>query len=226
MTYVVLPTLDTPDALARVLAELPAEVPAIVVDDGSRVPVRSDRPLTTVIRHEVNRGYGAAQKSGFAAALAAGATRLVLLHGDGQYDTAATLALADALTDADLALGSRFLVDPRVIPGWRRLGNRALTGFANLRFGTSFTELHTGARAYSEGALRRLTLADFSDDFVFDQQMIVAALAAGLHIVERPVATRYDDTTRSISLGRSVEYGLGCVRAIVRGGGPRARPGT
>lgn len=225
MIHVLLPTLDTPGALARVLAELPPELPAIVVDDGSRVPVRSARPLTTVIRHEVNRGYGAAQKSGFAEALAAGATGVVMLHGDGQYETAATLALADALAGADVALGSRFLVDPGVIPGWRRLGNRALTGFANLRFGTSFTELHTGARAYSASALRRLPFAELSDDFVFDQQMIVAAIAAGLRIVERPVGTRYDETTRSISLVRSVEYGIECVAAIVRGGGPRARPG-
>lgn len=214
MTIVVLPTLDTPAALARVLTELPPGLPAIVVDDGSATPVSVSRPDTSVIRHPVNRGYGAAQKSGFEAALAAGATRVVLLHGDGQYDTAATLALADALTDADAALGSRFLADPGVIPAWRRWGNRALTGYANLRLGTAFSELHTGARAYTAAALRAVPLAALSDDFLFDQQLIVAVVRAGLRVAERPVGTRYDDTTRSISLTRSVRYGLGCLRVL------------
>jgi glycosyltransferase involved in cell wall biosynthesis len=197
-----------------VLTELPPGLPAIVVDDGSATPITVSRPDTSVIRHPENRGYGAAQKSGFQAALEAGATRVVLLHGDGQYATAATLALADALDEADAALGSRFLADPAVIPAWRRWGNRALTGYANLRLRTSFSELHTGARAYTAAALHAVPLATLSDDFLFDQQLIVAVVRAGLRVAERPVGTRYDDTTRSISLARSIRYGLGCVRVL------------
>lgn len=217
MIAVVLPTLDTPDALGRVLDELPPALPAFVVDDGSRTPVEGvrTRPHTFWLRHPVNRGYGAAQKTGFAAALAAGASRVVLLHGDGQYGTEATLALADALDGADAVLGSRFLSDPDVIPGWRRWGNRGLTALANLRFHTTFSELHTGARAYSADALRSLPLPSFSDDFVFDQEMIVHLLRAGRHIVERPVGTHYGEGSRSISFRRSLRYGLACVRTIV-----------
>lgn len=216
MIVAVLPTLDTPGPLARVLAELPSGLAAVVVDDGSRpaLPVAA-RPHTQWVRHDVNRGYGAAQKSGYAAALALGATRVVLLHGDGQYDTAATLALAEALDDADLVLGSRFLDDPGVIPTWRRWGNRALTGLANLRFGTHFSELHTGARAWRAEALRALPLHSWSDDFLFDQQAIVGSLRENLRIAERPVSTRYDDSTRSISFRRSVRYAAGCVRVIL-----------
>lgn len=219
MIAVVLPTLDTPEALARVLGELPPDLAAFVVDDGSTTPVEgvSARPRTTWLRHPLNRGYGAAQKTGYAAALAAGASRVVLLHGDGQYDTLRTLALVDALDEADAAFGSRFLVDPEVIPPWRRWGNRGLTGLANLRFGQHFTDLHTGARAYTAETLRSLPMDDLSDDFLFDHQVIVTLLRAGRRIAERPVGTHYGAGSRSISFGRSVRYGLGCVRTILLG---------
>jgi glycosyltransferase involved in cell wall biosynthesis len=219
MIAVVLPTLDTPAALGRVLDALPAAAEAFVVDDGSRTPVAGlrGRAATTWLRHPTNRGYGAAQKTGFTAALAAGATRIVLLHGDGQYDPAATLALADALDDADAALGSRFLHDPTVIPAWRRWGNRGLTALANARFGATFTDLHTGARAYTADTLRRLPLSRLSDDFLFDQQVIVALLGAGRRVVERPVATHYGEGSRSISFRRSICYGAGCVVTIAAG---------
>ncbi len=213
LTAVVIPARDCADTVAGVLNALPDGVLPIVVDDGSAVSIEA--PGVTVVRHARNRGYGAAQKSGYTAALAAGAERVVLLHGDGQYDVQDTLALADALDGAEAAIGSRFLWDPSVIPAWRRLGNRALTGLANLRFGTRHTELHSGARAFRAEALRRLPMQRYSDDYLFDQQVLVGLLRAGVTIAERPVRTKYDASTQSISLRRSVVYGLGCVRTVL-----------
>lgn len=210
--HVVIPALNCQQTVDAVLGRLPADVVAIVVDDGSRTPIQAPR----VVRHDVNRGYGAAQKSGYAAAMANGAERVVLLHGDDQYDTWDTLALADALDTAPAALGSRFLADPTVIPGWRRLGNRALTGAANLRFGTSHTELHSGSRAFTADLLRSLPLDSYSDDYLFDQQVLCAILRRGVRIAELPVRARYDGTVQSISLRRSIRYGLGCLREIAR----------
>jgi glycosyltransferase involved in cell wall biosynthesis len=215
LTAVVIPALDCQATLERVLSEVPEGHMVFVVDDGSDPPLRAP---VRVLRHPVNRGYGAAQKTGYAAALDAGADRVVLLHGDGQYDTADTLDLVTALGTADAALGSRFLADPTVIPGWRRLGNRALTGLANARFGARHSELHTGARAFRAAALRALPLATFSDDYLFDQQVLCGLLRAGARIAERPVRVRYDASVQSISFLRSVTYGLGCVWEIVRPG--------
>lgn len=222
-TTVVVPALNSQASLDAVLGKLPPTVQVIVVDDGSSPPLSAAPPRTstgvthvTLIRHATNRGYGAAQKTGYAAALEGGAERVVLLHGDDQYDAADTLALADALADTPAALGSRFLMDPGVIPGWRRVGNRALTGLANLRFGTQHTELHSGARAFTTALLRSLPLSSYSDDYLFDQQVLCAILRAGHTIAERPVRVRYDDTVQSISLRRSITYGVGCVREILR----------
>lgn len=212
---VVVPCYGPQGPVDRLLAELPpALLPGVVVvDDGSPTPISA--PGLRLIRHPRNRGYGAAQKSGYAAASELGAERVVLLHGDAQYPTLPTLALAEALDHAEVALGSRLLVDEgRAIPSWRRWGNRGLTSLANRRFGTRLSELHTGARAFRLEALASLPLSRFSDDYLFDQQVLVGLLARGARFVERPVRARYDPDVQSISLRRSVVYGLGCLRVI------------
>ncbi len=219
MNAAVIVGLDVASTLPQVLAQLPDHLRTIVVDDGSTDGTAFLAPdEVTLVRHPVNRGYGAAQRSGYEAALAAGADRIALVHGDDQYRVSDVLDLLDALDDADLALGSRFLQDRgETIPGWRRWGNRGLTTLFNRTLGTGFTDLHTGARAFRADALRALPLERFSDDYLFDQQVLVGAVRAGLRVVERPCRVTYDPGVQSISLGRSVVYGLGCVRTILGG---------
>lgn len=211
---VVIPAKDCQAALTGVLERLPAGLPVYVVDDGSSTPLTA--PGATLLRHPANRGYGGAQKTGYAAAMADGADRVVLVHGDGQYHLEDTLALAGALDDADAALGSRFLADPRIIPGWRRLGNRVLTGLANLRYGSHHTELHTGARAFRAETLRSLPLSVLSDDYLFDQQILCRLLRAGARIAELPVRVKYDETVQSIAPLKAIRYATGCLYVIAR----------
>jgi glycosyltransferase involved in cell wall biosynthesis len=217
----VIPAWNVGGSLLPLLSALPPEAEVIVVDDGSTPPVAV--PART-LRHPQNRGYGAAQRSGYQEALALGHDRILLLHGDGQYNLEDSLRLVDALDREEVVIGSRFLSDPSVIPGWRRLGNRGLTTLANWRFGVTHTELHSGARAFRASALLRLDLSAFSDDYLFDQQLLCALFRAGVHVAELPMRTRYDETTQSIPFGRSVRYGLGCVREILRSG-PGGRQG-
>ena len=204
--------------VGKVLARIPEGYTVIVVDDGSTDGTAQRVPQGVILkRHERNRGYGAAQKPGYAAARDAGAERVALLHGDDQYDADDVMALLTALDDADVALGSRFLAADRgaIIPWWRRLANRGLTETANLMLSIRATDLHTGARAFRLAPLFDLPLDTFSDDYVFDQQVLVGLAVNGARFAERPVRVRYDDEVQSISFRRSVVYGLGCVRAIL-----------
>lgn len=214
---IVIPAYNAHGTIGRVLSEIPEALHpgVIVVDDGSSPPLKA--PGFALLRHEKNRGYGAAQKTGYRAALEAGADRVVLLHGDGQYATADVLGLSDPLAACDAAIGSRFLnMGAGQIPVWRRWGNRTLTMLANMRFGSDVSELHSGARAFTAETLQSIDFERFSDDYIFDHQMLSTLLSRGATIGERKVRCAYDETVQSIAVVPSIKYALGVVRTILR----------
>jgi hypothetical protein len=97
------------------------------------------------------------------------------------------------------------------MPLWKYAANRALTAFQNLLTGAKLSEYHTGYRAFSRDALLALPLLANSDDFVFDNQMLVQAIARSIPIGEISCPARYRDDSSSIGFARSVRYGLGVV---------------
>ena len=82
-----------------------------------------------------------------------------------------------------------------------------LTAFENLLLGARLSEYHTGLRAYCRNVLETLPLAEDSDDFVFDNQVLAQAMYFGLRIGEISCPTRYFPEASSIGFARSVRYG-------------------
>jgi hypothetical protein len=78
--------------------------------------------------------------------------------------------------------------------------------------GQKLSEYHTGYRAFTREVLEKLPLAENSNDFVFDNEMLCQAIAAGFRIGEISCPTRYFAEASSINFRRSVMYGLGCLR--------------
>jgi glycosyltransferase involved in cell wall biosynthesis len=165
-----------------------------------------------VRRHARNSGYGANQKTCYSEALALGATTVVLLHPDFQYDPVSVPALIAPIGagDADMTFGSRFAggADPRSggMPHYRYVGNKLTTMVENRLLGTSFTEMHSGMRAYSRAVLEALPFMSYSDDFDFDTQFLVGAHLRGMRIQEVAIPTRYTAESSSISIPRSLRY--------------------
>src|SRR5205807_6110512 len=95
------------------------------------------------------------------------------------------------------------------MPRYKYVANRLLTAFQNLVMGTKLSEFHTGYRAFSRKVLEELPLLANSDDFVFDNQMLVQAVAWGFTIGEISCPTRYVPEASSINFRRSCRYGLG-----------------
>src|SRR4029077_17402549 len=87
-------------------------------------------------------------------------------------------------------------------------GNRFLTGIENRAFGVSFSEYHTGYRAFSAGLLRSIAFLRNSDDFVFDQQIFAQVIARDARVVEIPIPTRYFRAASSVSFLTSMRYAL------------------
>ena len=95
------------------------------------------------------------------------------------------------------------------MPLYKYIANRCLTLAQNMVLGVKLSEYHTGFRAFSREILEKLPLEENSDDFVFDNEMIVQMVYFGYRIGEISCPTRYFDEASSISFSRSVRYGLG-----------------
>ncbi|MGZ6338923.1 MAG: glycosyltransferase family 2 protein [Candidatus Limnocylindrales bacterium] len=221
---VVMPAYNAALTLERTYADIPHPLVEriILVDDVSRdrtVEIARHLGLDVII-HRQNLGYGGNQKTCYDAALAAGAQVVVMLHPDYQYDATRIPALIEPIQAGrmDLMLGSRFLGDPLAggMPRWKYVSNRFLTTLENLAFGLRLSEYHTGFRAYSRELLEAIPYRLNSDDFVFDQELVAQAVAAGFRIGEIPVPTRYFREASSVGLRRSVIYGITTLRVVAR----------
>ena len=152
----------------------------------------------TVLRNEKNLGYGGNQMRGYKYFLDRGFDVVVMLHGDGQYapEVLADLYAPIVAGEADAVFGSRMMPDyggPRAggMPLYKLAGNKILTGYANYFLGMSLTEFHSGYRAYSLHALRRIDFAQMTHDFHFDTQIIIKFHHHGLRITEVAIPTYY-----------------------------------
>src|SRR5438270_674716 len=102
------------------------------------------------------------------------------------------------------------------MPRYKFIANRGLTVTENVLLGTSFSELHTGYRAYSRELLLTVPFLRNSIDFVFDSEMVMQAVHFGFRIAEVPARTRYFPEASSASFTQSVVYGLKTLLAAGR----------
>jgi glycosyltransferase involved in cell wall biosynthesis len=152
----------------------------ILVDDHSHddtVAIARSLAGLRVHVHERNTGYGGNQKTCYQLALTAGADIVIMLHPDYQYTPKLIPAMASIIANGlhPCVLGSRILGGYALrggMPYWKYVSNRLLTFAENLLLGAKLSEYHTGYRAFSREILETLTLAENSDDFVFDNQML------------------------------------------------------
>lgn len=221
---VVMPAYNASQTLERTNAEIPRDVvdDVILVDDRSRdetAEIARRLGIRTVV-HSENLGYGGNQKTCYREALALGADVVVMLHPDYQYSPRLVPALANLVVSGhyDIALGSRILGGAALaggMPLYKYIANRLLTLSQNIALGAKLSEYHTGFRAFSRRVLETLPLEENSDDFAFDNEMLVQALGLGFRIGEVSCPTRYFDEASSISFRRSVRYGLAVLAATL-----------
>jgi SAM-dependent methyltransferase len=223
--HVVLPAYKAESTIPDVAREMPVDAAdrALLVDDAS-----PDETVTAalnagfdVIAHPSNRGYGANQKTCYSWAVRDGADVIVMVHADNQYDPALLSEMVHPIEsgEADVVMGSRLLEDETIaggMPRWKWVGNRALTWIENRTFRRSYSEYHTGYRAFSADFLRSIPFGRGSDGFVFDQEMFAQIVARDARVVEQAIPTRYFLEASSVSFRDSVEYGLRTLAVLAR----------
>lgn len=215
---VVMPAYNAEKTLEKTYRDIPKNVvdEIIVVDDDSHdktVEVAKKIGLPVVV-HEKNLGYGGNQKTCYREALRCEADIIVMIHPDYQYDATLTEEIIKPIINDryDIMLGSRIRSRAEALAGgmpmYKYISNRFLTLLENIILGLNLSEYHTGFRAYKRQVLEKLPMSSFSNDFVFDQEILIAAHFARYRIGEIAVPVRYFPEASSINFIRSVRYGI------------------
>lgn len=223
---VVMPAYNAAKTLEKTYGDIPKGIvhEVLVVDDNSHdETIKVAKKLNLqVFAHPKNLGYGRNQKTCYSQALKLGADIVVMIHPDYQYDATLTGYLIQPILEgrADIMLGSRIRSRKEALAGgmplYKYVSNRFLTFIENLVLGLNLSEYHTGFRAYRREVLEKVPYKSFSDDFVFDQEILIVAHTCGFRMGEIAVPVRYFPEASSINFSRSSRYGFMILVTIFR----------
>ncbi len=201
---VIVPALDEEPRIGRVIASMPPFVDeVVVVDDGSADDTRgaalaSGDPRVRVVRHERNRGVGAAIASGYARALASDGgpnDAFCVMAGDGQMapEDLARVAGPVVRGDADYAKGDRLsaATSRARVPLARRVGGLGFSWLTSRAIGRPVRDSQCGFTALSRRAAAALDLAGLWPRYGYPNDLLGQLVARDLSFVEVPVEAIY-----------------------------------
>ena len=184
----------------------------IVVDDGSTDNTARVAELAgaTVIRHDENRGKGAAIQSIVAEARKRTPDILVLLDADSQHNPDEIPALIKPISEGfDLVIGSREAQKDKT-PTYRRIGQKVLLRSTRLISKHSVSDSQSGFRALSRRAMDELELRE--KGFAVESEMLAQSAGKNLRITEVPISNIY---TANGSTLNPVRHGIGVLNRII-----------
>jgi hypothetical protein len=218
---VLVPAYNEADGIAYVLDRIPAEVcgvetSVLVVDDGSRdgtAEIAAEHGAA-VARHLINRGGGAALRTGYRLLADSGATIVVTLDADGQHLPSEMERLVQPVLSGEVAVahGSRVLGRAEPNNYTRELGIVFFNRMVSLITRTKVSDCSNGYRAVRSDVLPQLVLRQ---EQFHTSEFLIEALRRGIPATEVPVtvARRMHGHSKKPAV---VRYGLGFANAIVR----------
>lgn len=213
---IVMPAFNAAKTIQDTFKEIPSKYRRniILVDDQSTdSTVKVAKKLgVKVFSHTRNLGYGGNQKTCYWEALKLNPDVVVMLHPDYQYDGSLMEELVRPIEQKrfDFVFGSRISTKKGALEGGmpkiKYYINRLTCILENVLLGVNFTEHFSGYRAYSKKLLKTVPFQSFSNDFVFDQQMVFSSLSHGFKIGEVPIPTRYHEKASSIKYLKGAKF--------------------
>ena len=206
------------EAVRRVRA-VPLNIELVCVNDASSDGtgeildrLKAEGVVQTVIHHPVNRGKGAALRTGIEAA---GGHVIVVQDADLEYDPAEYPVLLEPILSgrADAVFGSRFQAGPRrVLYFWHSIGNRMLTLLSNMLTDLNLTDMETCYKMVRADLLKQLPLT--SDRFGFEPEVTARLARSGARIWEVPITY----SGRTYAEGKKISWkdGVAALWHIVR----------
>jgi glycosyltransferase involved in cell wall biosynthesis len=219
-----MPALNEEKDIEYVIAGLPQSMNGVdcieylVIDDGS-----SDRTAelalaagANVVRHQRNRGVGAAFQSAVQFALENEAAILVGIDADRQFDPMEIPALLEPILakQADMVIGNRFTSGmPAYMPPVKYWGNKKIAQLVSYVSGQTFQDVSCGFRAYSREALFRLNI--FAE-FTYTHETILSLAYQGLRVAEHPITVKYDPQRKSRVAASIFNYAMQTSKIVLR----------
>ena len=207
LTVLVIPVFNEADVIGSVIDEIrrTGDYHIIVVDDGSSDDTyqQARKKHVLVLRHRINRGKGAAIKTGVMAANLVGADIVLTMDGDGQHDPADIASLIEPIRveHCDVVLGSR-LLDRQEMPRPKVIANWVGNFFTWVLYGIWVSDSQSGFRAYSKYAA--LIIDTRADKYEYDSKVIREIKNNRLRFGEVQVHTRYTE----YSMGKMHKQGF------------------
>lgn len=206
--FIVLPAYNEASIILSVLEEIKQTgfQNIVIVDDGSTdatFDTVKNIPGVTALRHRLNRGKGAATKTGIEAAKLLGAEIIITMDSDGQHNPTDIFRLIEPIQkkQCEVVLGTR-LLNPKGMPWYKIIANKIGNVITWYFYGLYVSDSQSGFRAYSRYAADRINTK--TDRYEYDSEVIREIYQYRLRYVEVPIEVRYTE----YSMGKIQKQGF------------------
>ncbi len=211
-----IPAFNEEENIEEILVQLKTITDTIIVcNDGSQDLTGSiaEKLGASVINHPKNLGYGASIRSIFLKAKEINCDILVTFDADGQHriKDIETVLLPIKNQRADIVIGSRFLEKKGKVPGYRKIGIKAITKMTNAYSGKELTDSQSGFRAYTKKVLEKCTPSE--SGMGVSTEILLKAFKNNFKIVEVPIVVLYEGDT---STHNPVSHGIGVMLSTLK----------